>query len=471
MFEGHVERCIPGIEWSSGNLGQGLSAGCGFALSDRLNNRDSFTFVIMSDGEQAKGQVAEARRFAVKYKLNRLKVVLDYNKLQISGNLKDVMPQNIKENYIADGWEVIETEGHDINLLYGAIKKAVETDRPVCVLAHTTMGKGLPSIENKHAYHGKALSKDEVAKAMEELGMENKIPYYEGLMKTRKFVFHEKKIKPTAALDPGKPRTYEPGTKIDNRSGYGNALLDLGKTAKENPSNLVAVFDCDLATSVKTNLFEKEVPERFFQVGVQEHNASTIAGALSATGMVSFFSDFGVFGVDESYNQQRLNDLNFTNLKLVCTHVGLDVGEDGKTHQCIDYVGLLRNLYGFGIIMPADANQTDRVVRYIASHPGNFFVGMGRSIAPIITGKDGKPVFGENYKFEYGKWELLRKGEHGYIYVMGAMTYRAVNVSDELEKEGIKIGVINCPTPAIVDETMMASGIKSGLILILRRPN
>ncbi|MCL5674438.1 MAG: transketolase [Candidatus Omnitrophica bacterium] len=464
-FEGHVERNLTGIEWSSGNLGQGLSAGCGFALADRLNNHASYTFVLMSDGEQTKGQIGEARRFAIKYKLNKIKVIIDYNKLQISGNIFDVMPDNIKENYLADGWEVIETDGHNIDSLYTSIKKSLSIEKPVCILANTIMGKGVSFMENKYGFHGKALKPEELQKALDELGMENKMDYYRELSKTEKFIFPEKKFPVPPVLKTGKPHLYDAGTKIDNRTGYGNALMDIGKENKSDSGNNLIVFDCDLASSVKTDLFAKEFPGQFFQVGVQEHNAATIAGASSVNGMVSFFSDFGVFGVDEVYNQQRLNDINRTNLKLVCTHVGLDVGEDGKTHQCVDYLGLFRNLFGFKVIIPADANQTDRAIRYIVAHPGNFFVGMGRSISPVILTKEGKPYFDENYEFQYGKWEILREGKDGYIYTTGIMTYRAVQISGEIEKENISIGVINCPAPLLVDEDILKIGIKSGLVI------
>jgi len=101
----------------------------------------------------------------------------------------------------------------------------------------------------------------------------------------------------------------------------------------------MAVLDCDLAVSVKTDAFAADRPAGFVQCGVGEHNAATVAGALSTTGVATYWADFGVFGVDEVFNQQRLNDINSTNVKLVLTHCGLDVGEDGKTHQCLDYVG------------------------------------------------------------------------------------------------------------------------------------
>lgn len=465
IFEGHIVRKVPGVEWGTGNLGQGLSAGCGYALVDKMKGRDSFTFVLMSDGEQTKGQVGEARRFAVKYNLNNLKVVIDYNKAQISGCLFDIMPINIKENYLADGWQVLETDGHDIRSLYSAIKKSLEIEKPVCIIANTVIGKGVSFMEGKCAYHGKTLDEQDYSKAIKELGLAGEIEKYKELRKKKVYSFPKRSFDISVSINEGKPRIYEPGTKIDNRSAFGNALLDLGIANKDNKENPIIVFDCDLASSVKTDSFAKEFPERFFQCGVQEHHAATVSGAASAAGAISFFADFGVFGVDETYNQHRLNDQNYTNLKIVCTHLGLDVGEDGKTHQCIDYVGLFRNVFGMRLIIPADPNQTDRVIRYVASHPGNFFVGMGRSSAPIITTRDGKAFFVDQYKFEYGKADIIRQGRHGYIYTMGALVARAVSISDQLFKEGIEIGVVNYSCPVAIDENALNLGIETNLVI------
>ena len=118
--------------------------------------------------------------------------------------------------------------------------------------------------------------------------------------------------------------------------------------------------------------------------------------------MVTFFADFGVFGTCETYNQHRLSDINNSNLKLVCTHLGLDVGEDGKTHQCIDYIGLFQNLFGFKVLIPADPNQTDHATRYMAKTSGNFLLGMGRSKTTGNPSEDGTPLFDRAYQFQYG---------------------------------------------------------------------
>ncbi len=466
IFEGHIVRKVPGVEWGTGNLGQGLSAGCGFALADRIHKRDTYTFVLMSDGEQTKGQIAEARRFANKYKINNMTVIVDYNKIQISGITNNVMPCDICANYKADGWETIQVDGHDFAQLYSAIKKSLEIPKPVCILAHTVLGKGVSFMENEYKYHGKTLDEQAYKKAMTELGISPAIDRYRQ-MRTNKWQYPERKFYYCPDFKEGTPVVYKSDEKTDNRTAYGKALVEVAKENADNKQYPVVVFDCDLATSVKTDLFEKEFPERFFQLGVQEHNAATIAGAISTDRIVSFFSDFGVFGVDETFNQARLNDQNYTNLKLVCTHIGLDVGEDGKTHQCIDYIGVLRNLFGFKLIIPADPNQTDRVIRYIAGKPGNWFVGMGRSKVPVVTTTDGLVYFDEKYRFEYGKADVLREGKDGYIITMGCMVPRALQAVALLEGKGLKVGVINMSCPLAVDSEILQKTIASGLIVTM----
>ncbi|MCM8820358.1 MAG: transketolase [Candidatus Omnitrophica bacterium] len=464
IFEGHIVRKVPGVEWGTGNLGQGLSAGCGFAIADHLHKRDTHIFVLMSDGEQTKGQVAEARRFAVKYGLTNITVIVDNNRIQISGKTDDVMPCRICANYRADGWETMEVDGHNFDELYKAIKKSIEIPSPVCIIANTVIGKGVSFMENDYRYHGKTLDEDSYIKAMKELGLEPSLEKYKQL-RNQKWRYPEREFYFSPALKSGTPILYKKEEKTDNRTAYGKALLDIAKANQDNEEYPFAVFDCDLATSVKTDIFAKEFPSNFFQVGVQEHNAATIAGVVSTDKVISFFSDFGVFGVDETFNQARLNDQNYTNLKLVCTHVGLDVGEDGKTHQCIDYIGTIRNLFGFRIVIPADPNQTDRVIRYIAGQKGNWFVGMGRSKTSVITKEDGSVYFDEKYEFRYGKADIIRKGKDGYIIAMGTIVPRAVKASEILKEKGLIIGVINMSCPLVIDEDVIVEAIKTGLIL------
>ncbi len=459
-FEGHVVRGLPYMDWSTGNLGQGLSAGCGFALASKLKKEDAHVYVLMSDGEQAKGQVGEARRFAKKYCLDNITVLIDYNRIQISGCVDDVMPVNIVENYLADGWDVLEVDGHDPAELYQAMRKARQTQVPTCIIARTVIGKGIGFMEGKAEYHGRALNDKEYAEAVTLLGVEDDFEKYRKLRSGAASWRPAPQAETSPELNTGTPFTYTDADGLDNRSAFGKALKDL---ADRNipEGKLIAAFDCDLASSVKTSDFCKCSPDQFFQCGVQEHNAATIAGALSAAGVTAFFADFGVFALDETYNQHRLNDINKANIKVVGTHLGLDVGQDGKTHQCIDYVGLTRNLYNFKTIIPADINQVDRVTRYIAATRGNFFIGTGRGKWPLIHNDKNAPFFADGYVFEYGKMDVIRSGKDAAIITYGGMLGRALKIREALEKEGVSLTIVNMPCVNEVDE-----GVMSGLLRV-----
>ncbi|ACM23128.1 transketolase [Thermotoga neapolitana] len=461
VFEGHVTRGVGIVDWTTGNLGQGLSAGLGFALASRFTGRDYHVFVLMSDAEQAKGQVAEARRVAKKYGVTNLTVIIDYNDAQISGRARDVMPVNIKENYLADGWRVIEIDGHDYEQIYLALKEAVEDElNPVAILAKTVMGKGVSFMENEVKYHGKPLNREELERALLELGIENDVDVYIEKRKKLPVEKHRKVYKTyPVKIDTGDPITYtEP---LDNRGAFGKALLDLvKKNAGNSDATPIVAVDCDLKGSVKLDLLDKEFPERVLEVGVQEHNAAAMAGALSAEGVITFFADFGVFGISETYNQHRLNAINGTNLKVVVTHCGLNVGEDGKTHHGLDYISGPMNWYGFKVIVPGDPNQTDRAVRYAAKEYGNFVIAMGRSKLPIILDENGKPFFGEGYAFEYGKIDVVREGNDAAIVTYGSTLHLAVEAADDLRKEGIKVSVLNvsCPVDLDIETLKMLDG-------------
>ena len=465
-FEGHIERSVPGVEWSTGNLGQGLSAGCGFALSSRLNGIPAnHTFVLMSDGEQTKGQVAEARRVAKKFGLTNITVIVDTNEIQISGSTDEVMPDRIRENYAADGWRVLEVDGHDIARLYDAILEAQRDETtPVAILAHTVIGKGVSFMEGTPKYHGQTLKMDEFKKAMAELDLPSDLREYQALREHATVNEYPFPKAEAVSLNTGTPREYGMDVKTDNRSAYGTALRELAE-ANDEKAIPFAVFDCDLATSVKTNGFAEARPAQFFESGVQEHTTATTAGAVSVDGVITFFSDFGVFGVDETYNQHRLNDINHANLKLVCTHNGLDVGEDGKTHQCIDYLGLLRNLFTYKVIVPADPNQTDRVIRAIAGQTGNYFVGMGRSKTPVIGTGNGSPFYGGDYAFKYGRIDKIRDGDQGAIYCYGPTVFRAVEAWRQLQEKGIAVKVFNASCPLDLEMEKVLEGAKTGLVI------
>lgn len=463
VFEGHVERSVPGIEWSSGNLGQGLSAGVGMALGSRLTGGAWHTYVVMSDGEQHKGQVAEARRLAVRQGLVDLTVLVDLNGIQISGRTSEVMPVDVAADFAADGWRVIEVDGHDIEALHAALCDAVgDRSTPVCIIAHTVIGKGVSFMEDLPEFHGRGLTAEEYVSAMRELGIEPRLEEMSARRAAPCTVAALADQTPAVRLAPGNPVTYDSQKRSDNRSAWGAALVDL---ARSNPGVVTAVLDCDLAVSVKTDEYAREHPTSFIQCGVGEHNAATVGGALSTCGVLTFWADFGVFGCDEAYNQQRLNDINGAALKLVLTHCGLDVGEDGKTHQCLDYVGAFSALFGWKVIVPADPTQTDLATRHAAAMQGNVCVAMGRSKLDTIVDESGAPLFAQAGSFEYGRIVWARRGSDACVLVMGTPAGAAVAAADALAQEGLSVGVGIVACPLDLDDPAMREAFESPLLV------
>ncbi len=470
-YEGHIEREVAGVEWSSGNLGQGLSAGAGMALASRVNKIPYRVYVMMGDGEQQKGQISEARRFASKYGLKNLTAIVDYNRLQISGNIFDVMPQNIRANWESDGWQVLEIDGHNFEEIFAALDKAQASEIPTMILAQTVMGKGVPFMENQNQYHGAPLREEPFKEALEILGMPNRLDEYRALREAYKATaggFDPGIFALKTDLKAGQPIVYEKNT--DNRSAWGEAIADLALLNLENPTPIVMV-DCDLQASVKTADFEKAAPERFIQSGIMEHNAAVVSGAISTCGIQTWWADFGMFGLDEVYNMQRLNDINHANLKTVLTHVGLDVGEDGKTHHCIDYIGLVRNLFGFRLICPADANQTDRIIRWLIDKPGNYVVAMGRSKLPIIKNEESETFYDMGYGFEYGRADVIREGNKATIFVTGTPVGTAIEAVERLRESGIFIQLVYVSSPLCIQREVLEKAASQGLIFSVEDHN
>ncbi len=446
-YEGHPSLAVNGVEWCSGSLGQGLSVAAGFALSKKLKKESGRVFVVMGDGEQQKGQLQEAREFAVKFSLDNLIAIVDDNKLQACGTVLDTTTQNLADKYKMSGWDVVSVDGHDIGALQQSFSN---TQKPLCILAQTVMGKGIIEIENNWKYHGTLISKELSKTYLQTFSISKE---EEEQLKNIQKPITKKYDVPVIPITSG--RTYEESSDI--RSAMGNALADL---AKENPDVPIAAFDCDLEGSVKLTDFKNFRPDGFIQCGIAEHNAATAAAAVSKSGMIAVHADFSMFNIAETYSQNRMADINKAPIKLFSTHAGLDVGEDGKTHQSIDYVSLLSNLHGFRVIVPADANQADKAVRYAMSIPNPVAVIGGRSKMPILTDANGNSL-----DFAYGKGQWLRNGSDGVILTYGNMAHRAVKASDELKSEGMNIAVLNCPTPCDLDADAIMEAGKTGFVV------
>jgi len=227
---------------------------------------------------------------------------------------------------------------------------------------------------------------------------------------------------------------------VSLREAYGKTLVELGR---ENPD--IVVLDADLSPSTMTHFFAREFPDRFFDCGVAEQNMVTIAAGLAASGKIPFASTFAVFVPGRSFDQIRMSiAYSRLNVKLVVTHGGISVGEDGASHHSVEDLALIGSLPGFTVIVPADAIETAQAVRAAAASNGPFYIRLCRPKLPL--------VYNQDYRFELGKAVTMRQGKDATIIAIGVMLSAALEAADNLSRQGIDCRVLNMPTLKPVDE-------------------
>lgn len=229
-------------------------------------------------------------------------------------------------------------------------------------------------------------------------------------------------------------------SEVSLREAYGKTLVELGKENRD-----IVVLDADLSRSTMTYLFAKEFPDRFFDCGIAEQNMVTIAAGLAASGKIPFASTFAVFAPGRSFDQIRMSiAYSQHNVKLVSTHGGISVGEDGASHHSIEDLSLICSLPNFTVIVPADAIETAQAVRAAAATEGPFYIRLCRPKLPL--------VYDESYRFKLGRAVTLRQGRDATIIAIGIMVSPALEAADSLKQQGLNCRVLNMPTLKPIDE-------------------
>lgn len=476
VFEGHVTRHVPGISFGTGPLGVGVSAACGMAVAQKRQGTGNCVYALMGDGEAQEGQVYEMMHLAVKEKLGKFTVIVDANGVQLTDSIEKVMPIHIPELFAAAGWEVIDIDGHDYDAIWDALAKAdASTEIPTLIFARTIMGQGVPFMEeegkaHKATWHGKAPTTEEVIGLLSQKewilteGEKELLATYRAECPYRPDAMNlESEASVTRGIKPGTPIRYEADAVTDCRTAYGKALLNL---AKENKN--VMAFTADLEGSVMTKFLHQELPDQYVECGIAEQNMVSSSGGASLRGVVPFCSTFGAFISSRAKDQARVNDINATNVKMVATHCGLSVGEDGPTHQCIDDMGSFVGILNTKVLEPADPNHCDRLIRYAATTHGNFYIRMGRHKLPVLTKTDGSPFFDEKYTYEYGQTDTLREGEAVTIVASGPMVAEAMKAR-ELAK--IDAEIVIASSIKNFDQNLIDSVRKTGSFMTVEDHN
>lgn len=247
--------------------------------------------------------------------------------------------------------------------------------------------------------------------------------------------------------------------KIATRVAYGKALAQIG-----NNENIV-VLDADLSKSTRTDFFQKEYPERHFNIGIAEGNMMAVAAGIASCGKTVFASTFAVFAAGRAYDSVR-NSIGYPhmNVKIAATHAGITLGEDGASHQMIEDIALMRAIPGMTVISPADAVSTDALVKQAAEMYGPVYLRLGRLDVPVVYEADTK--------FQIGKGVELKHGNDMTIIATGFMLYPAMKAAEMLEQEGLSVRVIDIHTIKPIDTEIITKAAKeTGAILTCEEHN
>ena len=243
--------------------------------------------------------------------------------------------------------------------------------------------------------------------------------------------------------------------KVATREAYGEALVEMGRL-----DNRIVVLDADLSTSTRTILFAKEFPERFFNFGIAEANMMCVAAGLASSGKIVFASTFAVFASGRAYNQFRTSiAYPELNVKVVATHSGISVGEDGVTHQCVEDVAMMRALPHTTVIVPADGIETKEAVKASIEWPGPVYMRLGRPAMPLVY-EEGYKFNGKTLRFKVGEAVKLKEGKDVTIIAAGMLVNEALSAAASLAKDGVDAAVMNVHTIKPLDESEIVKTAK-----------
>ncbi len=452
-LEGHPTPRLPFVDVATGSLGQGLSVGLGMALdAKRLEQSGQRIYVLLGDGESAEGSVWEAAAMAAHYQLDNLCATVDINRL---GQSEPTMLQHDLEAYAARwrafGWQALAVDGHSVPELLAAYEKAASTPgRPTAILARTFKGRGIGIAENREGWHGKPLKKgEETDAAIRALEQQ--------LNGGARWTPNKPAARPAAARAattvpaPG----YAIGQQVATREAFGDALAAL---AEANPA--VVALDGDVKNSTYSEKFQKKSPGRFFQGFIAEQNMVGAAMGLAARGKIPFASTFACF-LTRAYDFVRIAAISSTNVKLVGTHAGISIGEDGPTQMGLEDLAMMCAEPNFTVLYPSDATSAWRATEAAASLAGPVYIRTSRPKTPVL--------YGAAEKFAVGRCKVLRQSDkdRATIVAAGVTLFEALTAHERLAKEGIAVRVIDLYSVQPIDrETLRESARATGGLVI-----
>ena len=439
FLEGHPTPAFPYVEAATGSLGQGLSIGLGIALAARMDNRSLYTYVLMGDSEVIEGSVWEAAAVAAYYKTDHLIAILDVNRLgQSTQTIEGHHMEEHRIKWHGFGWHTIMIDGHDMRAIVQAFDEARSIkNKPSIIIARTYKGYGLDDkIEDYEGFHGKAFKQQDLPMLLQRLAQR-----FPAAAAYKEMIAEPvKKIDFSSIPKVGFPRLenvplpqYKKDELIAPRKAYGESLTVFGSSTSK-----MVVLDAEVKNSTYTELFEEKFPQRFLQCFVAEQNMIGMACGFTTQGFLTFSSTFASF-VSRAHDQLRMAAISRLPLRVVGSHAGVSIGEDGPSQMGLEDIAMMRSLPNSVVLYPCDAVSTYKLAELMAHYnDGISYLRTTRGVTPV--------VYDNTTLFALGGGTILRHtdNDQASIIAAGITVFEALKACQQLEQQGINVAVIDC---------------------------
>jgi transketolase len=468
-LQGHPTPILPWVDVATGSLGQGIGYGVGVALAGRKLDRLPYrVWVLCGDSEMAEGSVWEALDKASYYGLSNFTVILDVNRLGQTGTTQfgwDV--ERYAHRVTAFGCRSLTIDGHDIDEITAAYEAVDLADRPTVIVARTVKGSGFSQIENKPDWHGKPLPEDMAQRAIAELGGVTAIhvrgpvpetaPAAAPAADTSPGAAHPTATGPTATHPtvPIDPPRFELGEKIPTRKAYGQTLAALG--ARPN----VVALDGEVGNSTYSELFEKDHPDRFFQMYIAEQQMIATAVGLSVRGYRPYAATFAAF-LTRAHDFLRMAAISQADLCIAGSHCGVEIGADGPSQMGLEDIAMMRAIQDSTVLYPSDATSAAALTITMADLPG---------ISYLRTTRGGYPVlYGPDEHFPVGGSKVWGESPHDAVTLVGAgvTLHECLSAAGELARQGIATRVVDLYSVKPIDaESIVRCAQQTRLLMVV----
>jgi len=456
-LQGHPTPAIPWVDVATGSLGQGLPISVGVALAGKyLDKLPYHVWTLCGDSELAEGSVWEALDKAAFYELSNLTAILDVNRLGQRGETEYGWNTDLyRRRAEAFGCTPIVIDGHDITAIDRALGSVLSnTGRPTVIIAKTIKGKGFSEIENKDGWHGKALPPDMAERAIKELG---------GIRNLKVKTARAERGTPALLRKDGSGSrppvtlpTYKEEDKVATRKAYGDALLALAAMPE------VVAMDGEVSNSTHADEFAKAHKDRFFEMYIAEQQLVATAVGMSVRGYKPFASTFAAF-FSRAYDFIRMAGISQANIRLVGSHAGVEIGQDGPSQMALEDLAAMRAIHGSTVLYPSDPNQTAKLTRLMADTNGIVYMRTTRGAYATI--------YAPNETFKVGGAKVVRQSPKDRVTLIGAgvTLHSCLAAADALAKKKIAVRVIDLYSVKPVDEKTLreAARVTKGKFVIV----